>query len=273
MLMLCGQLLGQAEYYRMVNAKGHAPAVKCGLVCTATLLLITAFAPHLADAVFPVGGTFICIYLLFRQRKIATIADISTTFMGLFYAGYLPSFWLRLHNYSPVSESMAAAATTPLGGLLSKMWPNSLLPVTPMIELGPMLVFWTWLSGASADIAAFFAGRAYGTTRFTSISPKKTVEGAIAGFVCSASVSMLGAFLMRWPLWYITGMLYGVTVAVVGLCGDLIASSFKRDVGWKDSGQLFPGHGGILDRADSYVLIAPLVYYFTTLALPLLRGV
>lgn len=266
LMMLVCQLMGLGEYYRMVLAKGHAPAFKTGLLVTATLLLTTSLAPRFADVVFPIGGTVICIYLLFRRRKIATIADISTTFMGLFYAGYLPSFWVRLHGY----KSATGVVATPLGGILARLWPNSLLRFAPVIELGPMLVFWTWLSCASADIGAFFFGRTLGRTRLSSISPKKTLEGAVAGFFCSASVSMLGAFLMRWPMWHLTGVLYGVTVGVIGLCGDLIASLFKRDVGWKDSGQLFPGHGGILDRADSYVLIAPLVYYFSTIVLPLL---
>lgn len=161
MLILC--LLGQNEYYRMVAAKGHFPVYKTGLIVTATTMTASAISPALADAAFPLGGTLICIYLLFRQRRIATIADISTTFMGLFYAGYLPSFWVRL-------------------------------PVQPLITTGTMLVFWTWLACASADISAFFIGRAYGQTRFRSISPNKTVKGAIAGFCCSASVSMLGAF-------------------------------------------------------------------------------
>jgi phosphatidate cytidylyltransferase len=269
LMMLVAQLLGQGEYYRMVIAKGHSPAFKTGLLVTATLIVATYFTPSLADAVFPIGGTAICIYLLFRRKKAATIADISTTFMGLFYAGYLPSFWVRLHGANVLASG---AVATPLAGIISRLWPKCLLAFAPapVLALGPMLVFWTWLSTASADIGAFFVGRTLGRTRISSISPKKTLEGAMAGFLCSASVSMLGAFLLRWPFWQVTGALYGVTVGVIGLFGDLFASSFKRDVGWKDSGSLFPGHGGILDRADSYVLVAPLVYYFATLVLPLL---
>jgi phosphatidate cytidylyltransferase len=274
-MMLVSQLMGQSEYYRMVMAKGHTPAWKMGLLVTATLLMTTYIAPPLADAVFAVGGTFICIYLLFRRRRIATIADISTTFMGLFYAGFLPSFWVRLHGVSSLAaagsaSAAAAVSSTTLAGIIARLWPQAILLRAPVLEIGPLLVFWSWLSCASADIGAFFVGKYFGRTRLSSISPKKTLEGAIAGFICSAGTSMLGAYLLAWPVWPLTGALYGFTVGIVGLCGDLIASSFKRDVGWKDSGQLFPGHGGILDRADSYVLIAPLVYYFATLVLPAL---
>jgi phosphatidate cytidylyltransferase len=274
LMMLVSQLIGQSEYYKMVLAKGHTPAWKMGLLVTATLLLTTYVAPGLADVVFPVGGTFTCIYLLFRRRKIATIADISTTFMGLFYAGFLPSFWVRLHGVSSLagvgtSTAATAVSVTTLGGIVQRLWPQAILRA-PILEIGPLLVFWSWLSCAFADIGAFFVGKYFGRTHISSISPKKTLEGAIAGFICSAGVSMLGAFLLQWPMWQLTGALYGMTIGMLGLCGDLFASSFKRDVGWKDSGQLFPGHGGILDRADSYVLTAPLVYYFATLVLPLL---
>lgn len=260
--MLVMSLTGLYEYYRMVAAKGHLPAYKMGLCVTTTTMLTSAFAPTLADVVLPVGGTVICIYLLFRRSKIATIADISTTFMGLFYAGYLPSYWVRLHGFMPgPADNVVARA-------IGRLWPKAMFGFRPTITIGSLLVFWTWLSAASADIGAFFVGRTYGRTRFSNISPKKTVEGAVAGFLCSAGVSILGAYLLKWPVWWATGAVYGIIVSVIGLCGDLFESCFKRDVGWKDSGSLFPGHGGVLDRADSYVLIAPLVYFFVTLVLP-----
>lgn len=265
--LLAISLTGLYEYYRMVAAKGHSPAYKTGLCVTAATMLFSAFAPHLADVAFPVGATFICIYLLFRRSKIATIADISTTIMGLFYAGYLPSYWIRLHEYTPhVANNVIASA-------IDRLWPGGLFGFRPTITIGSLLVFWTWLATASADIGAFFVGRTYGRTSFSDISPKKTVEGVIAGFICSASVSILGAFLLRWPLWWATGAVYGITVGILGLCGDLFESCFKRDVGWKDSGSLFPGHGGMLDRADSYVLVAPLVYFFATMVLPIISRV
>lgn len=260
--MLGLSLTGLFEYYRMVAAKGHSPAYKMGLCLTVMIMLASTLAPDLADVVLPVGGTMICIYLLFRRSKIATIADISTTFMGLFYAGYLPSYWVRLHSFTPAPPDNIVASA------IDRLWPSALFGFRPTVTIGSLLVFWTWLAAASADIGAFFIGRAFGRTRISSISPKKTVEGAVGGFLCSAGVSVLGAYLLRWPIWWATGSVYGVTVGVLGLCGDLFESCFKRDVGWKDSGSLFPGHGGMLDRADSYILVAPLVYFFSTLVLP-----
>jgi len=266
-LMMLVTLLGQLEYYRMAIRKGHTPAQRMGLLTTVATMVSSLFSPSLADAVFPVGGTLILVYLLFRKRQVATIADISTTFMGLFYAGYLPSFWVRLHGWEPVGGSHAARV---LAAAISTVWPAAVLPFRPLLTTGALVVFWTWLANASADIGAFFVGRTFGKTPISSLSPKKTAEGAVAGFLCSASVSLLGAYLLRWPLWQVTGAIYGIGVGVVGLLGDLTASMFKRDAGVKDSGRLFPGHGGILDRTDSYVLSAPLVYYFVTAVLPLL---
>ena len=114
-------------------------------------------------------------------------------------------------------------------------------------------------------------GKSFGKTRLSNISPKKTVEGAIAGLIGSIIVAEIGAWYLKWPYCYLTGMILGILIGIVSLLGDLTESMMKRDAGVKDSGKLIPGHGGILDRTDSYVFTAPLVYYFVTLFLPLLR--
>jgi len=89
--------LGQLEIFRLVQAKGIVPAVKTTLVVSQLMLIVAHGYPALADAILPLGGTFICFYLLF-QPKFATIADVAASILGLFYGGYLPSYWIRLRD-------------------------------------------------------------------------------------------------------------------------------------------------------------------------------
>lgn len=122
----------------------------------------------------------------------------------------------------------------------------------------------------AADITAYIMGKWLGRTQLSHISPKKTVEGTIFGVLGSIAIAEIGAWYLEWPYWQITGLILGILIGIVSLLGDLTESMMKRDAGVKDSGQLIPGHGGILDRTDSYVFTAPVVYYFVTLLLPLL---
>ncbi|KAL3914514.1 MAG: hypothetical protein SGILL_006075, partial [Bacillariaceae sp.] len=112
---------------------------------------------------------------------------------------------------------------------------------------------------AFSDVGAYFVGRKFGKTKLGSISPaagatspNKSVEGVLGGCVTSAMLSMVGAWVQKWPYWWITGALHGINLALLGLIGDLSASMLKRDAGLKDFGNLLPEHGGILDRVDSF---------------------
>ncbi|MEI6381297.1 MAG: phosphatidate cytidylyltransferase [Cyanobacteriota bacterium ELA615] len=247
--------LGELEYFNMVRAKGISPATKMTIFLSICLLLVSTISPSLADAVFPLTGTLICFYLLF-QGKMATIADISTSLLGLFYGGYLPSYWIRLRVGLDSSKTAS---------LLPDTWQHFRdLPLSLTVTIVAFGCIW------ASDIGAYIMGKWLGKTRLSDISPKKTVEGFLFGILGSILVAEWGAYELQWTYWQITGLFLGVLISIVSLLGDLTESMMKRDAGFKDSGQLIPGHGGILDRADSYVFTAPLVYYFVTLLLPLL---
>jgi phosphatidate cytidylyltransferase len=251
--------LGQLEYFQLARAKGIAPAAKTTLAVSQALLVVSNLSPSLADAIFPVAGTFICFYLLF-QPKFATIADISASIMGLFYGGYLPSYWVRLRSLGQLPLS-----NLPLDGYFPGSFAD-LKNLPPGLTYTLLAFSCIW----AADIGAYVFGKFFGRTRLSNISPKKTVEGAIFGVTASIVVAIAGSWQLSWAGWPLSGAALGLLIGIASLLGDLTESMMKRDAGVKDSGQLIPGHGGILDRADSYVFTAPLVYYFVTLVLPLL---
>jgi phosphatidate cytidylyltransferase len=260
--------LGQLEYFQLARAKGIVPAAKTTLVVSQVLLITAALAPQLVDAMFPLAGTFICFYLLF-QPKLSTIADIAASILGLFYGGYLPSYWIRLR----VGLDPAYQATTGLGQAVASNSPVHIYPPLSWanlsnISLGLTSLLLAFLCIWAADIGAYFVGKFFGRTSLSHISPKKTVEGAVFGVCGSIAVGAAGSWYLNWPGWPYTGAAFGLLIGVASLLGDLTESMMKRDAGVKDSGQLIPGHGGILDRTDSYVFTAPLVYYFVTLLLP-----
>lgn len=113
-----------------------------------------------------------------------------------------------------------------------------------------LTIVWVACVIAATDIGAFFAGRMFGRNKiWAAVSPNKTWEGALGGFALAALVSD----------WFGQAAILGVIIGVVAQMGDFAESSLKRKFGVKDSGNLLPGHGGILDRMDSYLFAAPLV--------------
>jgi phosphatidate cytidylyltransferase len=139
------------------------------------------------------------------------------------------------------------------------------LPIGAMVSLralrGREALFLLMLTVIVSDTAQYYSGRAFGRRPLApAISPKKTIEGAIGGFVFGAVVmAAIGA-------WWLPSMpialraLVGVTVVALGIAGDLFESMLKRSAGVKDSSALIPGHGGVLDRIDALLFAAP-VYY------------
>jgi phosphatidate cytidylyltransferase len=139
------------------------------------------------------------------------------------------------------------------------------LPIGAMIAIretrGREVLFLLMLTVFISDTAQYYSGRAFGRRPLAErISPKKTIEGAIGGFVCG------GIFLAVVGAWWLPTVpvplraALGVTVVALGIAGDLFESMLKRSAGVKDSSALIPGHGGVLDRIDALLFAAP-VYY------------
>jgi phosphatidate cytidylyltransferase len=123
--------------------------------------------------------------------------------------------------------------------------------------------YWTILTFATiwiCDSAAYFIGKKFGKHKLMSVvSPKKTIEGAIAGFIAALIFFIFASNYLINEISLTTSIVLGVVIGIFGQIGDLIESKIKRDVGAKDSSNLIPGHGGILDRFDSIIFVVPFV--------------
>lgn len=123
-------------------------------------------------------------------------------------------------------------------------------------DFGIAYMFWLLVVVALTDIGAFFTGKAIGKTKFSDTSPNKTIEGVFGG-VAIATIG--GSFVGLWVVDGWISVLITFVVAVASIFGDLFESHLKREAGVKDSGDLLPGHGGILDRIDGYLFAAPIM--------------
>lgn len=252
--------LGLLEFFRLAQFKGIRPAVKTTLVVCQLLLITTqwahgeasgvGFSSDLAAAVVPVSGAVLCGWLLL-QPVTGTIADIAASIFGLFYLGFLPSHWIRLRDLTDPQ----------LAPRLAEHW--------PAIPSGMALTLIGCLLVVATDIGAYVIGRRLGRHPLSPISPGKTVEGALGGVACAVLVGGLGGVALGWPWGRALGGVLGGMVAVFALVGDLTESMMKRDAGVKDSGDVIPGHGGILDRIDSFLFTPAVFFYGVKLLLPL----
>jgi phosphatidate cytidylyltransferase len=136
------------------------------------------------------------------------------------------------------------------------------------MTVGLLATFMAVAGVVAADTGAYFFGKTLGRTKLTDISPKKTVEGALGGLLCSISVVLASWKLLSWPRGPLVAAYLGVLLFISSLFGDLIESVMKREAGMKDAGDLIPGHGGLLDRFDSYIFTGAIIYFNLKFILP-----
>lgn len=173
--------------------------------------------------------------------------------VGLDGAVWLAALFWMLRFPVPVPRAFSIAAgllALPLGWLLL---------VTILNGWGPQWVLYLFALVAAADVGAFFTGRAFGRRKLApKVSPGKTWEGVAGGLCLAALVGLGGAlwFDLPAPL----AMATGAGIAAFSILGDLTVSMLKRHVGIKDTGAIFPGHGGVLDRIDSVLAALPVFH-------------
>lgn len=159
-------------------------------------------------------------------------------------------------------ERMAVCLTA---GLLLPYLLSALMRIMDAVE-GRVLVMIPFVTAFLADSGGYFVGRKWGTHKFVpNISPNKSLEGVIGGFALSILGMLLYCFILEFAtdfkINYLIAITYGILGAAAGIFGDLCFSVIKRQTGVKDYGNLIPGHGGILDRFDSVIIVAPLIEF------------
>jgi len=245
-------LLAAIEFFRLTRELKAQSLTVFGIIWTALIIVIrnaginTRLAQNfdtglIIPAVITSGMIVSLILLLTRKQKTGAFADWSWTLAEIFYVGWFLGYFVALRG---------------LGGSAS--------------TIGRNWVFLAIFASFGSDSAAYFIGSALGKHKMApAISPKKSWEGCIGGLFGAVLVSLF--FVLNTPLkvngylnwWQL--VIVGLLVSVFGQLGDLVESLFKRNTGVKDSGNLFPGHGGMLDRIDSLVFAAIIVYYVAVL--------
>lgn len=222
------------EFYKMVQSEQTRPLLTTGILSAVVgLTLLGAVLLGFIDerSLLWLFSVVFVLYIaaLFRKTSSA-IQDISYTLFGMIYAAL------------------------PFGIFISLGFVNG--DYNPYIPLGFLILLWT------NDTGAYLAGKSFGRRKlFERISPNKTWEGFVGGVVLAVVVSLnLARYFESLQTWQWLTM--AIIIGTFGTLGDLVESMLKRNTGVKDSGNILPGHGGLLDRFDGLLMAAPLVYLF-----------
>ena len=240
--------IGTYEFYKMIKISGKEVYDKFGIIVAITIpnLVYLSNQSHysyleqeLIAVVLIVATIFMLTYRVFRNQIKGTLEKVSYTLLGIIYVSVFFSQIINLYF---------------LGA------------VFPLI-----LQVLVWVSDTSAGIVGVAIGRKFFKNGFTEISPKKSVEGALGSIIFTGLAFVLIIFFYERIIGITLGQVFmafimGAIISVVAQIGDLIESLFKRECGVKDSGTILMGHGGVLDRFDSMILVLPFVtmvlYFF-----------
>jgi len=226
-------LIGLNEFFSLAEQKGLIIHRGVGLFFGALLPFTSYFS--LQPTVPLMACVALFIFLFNRRSPDRTITSVAVSVFGIVYVAWFFAYLLKI-----------------------KILPE-----------GAWWVFYTLLIVKGGDAAAYFVGKKFGRTKLLEhVSPKKSIEGALAQMIATISFSLLSVFYLHAPLLHL--FILGTMVGLLALLGDLAESLIKRDAGAKDSGKI-PGLGGMLDIMDSLLFTVPFVYFYLTVILGLER--
>lgn len=228
-------VIGLYEYYRAFSNTDYKPIIWIGYLVTIVYYLLILLN---INSFFTISILiFIALLLFFLDiiRRGYNILNVAVTILGILYVPFLFSNLIFIYN-----------------------------------ELNGKLLIWLpFLTAWFSDTGAYFIGSYFGKKKLCpSLSPKKTVEGAIGGVIASALFSAFTGFLFNsigYEVSIIHFLIIGFICGITSMLGDLSASSIKRFAQIKDYSNVIPGHGGILDRFDSILFTAPTLYTYITI--------
>ncbi len=253
LLVLFLVLVGESEFYRIVELKGVEPMRITGYILAALLVFVAHFSnEYYLNLFLTMAILFIFIMQLYRRDVKTAISSISATIVSIVYVAWLVSHAILLRNIGNELIGKYGIVLQKITNLITK-------PDYMGLSYLILVIAVTFL----ADTAAYFIGKSYGKHKLAPIvSPKKTWEGAVAGVITSIIVAIITKYIMNIQMNVFYIALLGALLGIFGILGDLSESLLKRDVDIKDSGNFFPGHGGVLDRLDSLMFNVPITYYF-----------
>lgn len=243
--VLALMFIGWYEFTRALNNKGTEGACVTGAIALGCLWY--AGQSHNVTLLFGVSfGTVLVVllYTVLPLQRVLLFPAAAQSIVGIFYLGWPLTHLIMLRNllgadfYAPGADFSLA--------------------------YGAALVWLAFIATWCSDSFAYFVGSAIGKHKLApSVSPNKTIEGFLGSLVGTSAVLAAIAYVFALP---VCGMaVLGACLAIVATLGDLVESAFKRYAGIKDSGNIIPGHGGVLDRFDSVFYTVPTVYYFVIL--------
>jgi len=253
-------LLALREFYRIIAAaadRTSPPDRASPPAAPPAILTAMRLAGYLLALLIPAGAT------LTASPSVTHLSLAAAAFLALVSVVALRTRLARV----PAPYLGLPIGALALPAILSYLVHLRLLQGPPVVRLGISLpsgacmLFLVFAACWATDTAAYGVGRAWGRRKlWPSVSPGKTVEGSIGGLAASAVV--VAAFGRLFGLDLHSALVLGLLLGVTGQLGDLAESKLKRVAGVKDSGSLLPGHGGVLDRFDSFLLNAPVAYYY-----------